>query len=135
MSGKILFLNNKSRQNFFAKDAVQKFYTCLIQADLENLKELLWFDINVMDLIDNQEIYGKPNVAAFFENLLFDEIAPYLMEINYGILPRDRPAILISYPLRPDYPNTEILVLKIIAHKIITIERSKHIPKEIIVAE
>jgi len=26
-------------------------------------------------------------------------------------LPRDRPAILISYPLRPDYPNTEILVL------------------------
>ena len=135
MSGEILFINNKSRQLYYAKQVVQAFLACLKGNCLIGLKNLLWYDINLIDRITNQEIYGKPYVLEYFDRGFNDYRSMSIIDIKLAVLPKNKPALVIRSRSKTNYPIKELFVFTIIEHKIIEIERSNYFPKDIIIAE
>lgn len=135
MSGEILFINNKSRQLYYAKEVVQAFKECVKRNYSMGLKNLLWFDINLIDRITDQEIYGKPYVLDYFDAGFNDYRSVSIIDMKLAVLPKNRPALVIRSRSKTNYPNQELFVFTIIEHKIIEIERSNYFPKDIIIAE
>jgi len=135
LSEEIRFISNRSRQLYYAREVVEVFSACIKSSCLIRLKNLLWFDINLIDRITDQEIYGKPYVLDYFNKGFTDLRSVHIIDMKLAVLPKNKPALALRYRSKTNYPIEEIFVFTIIEHKIIEIERSKCFPKEIIIAE
>ena len=140
MNGEYLFLDDQTRHQFYSQQTVQKFLEALTIKNTELLKALFWRDVVFKDkgqfvLEGKETIYGQRNVIGYFEHYLRKLARHEGWLLRYAILPGNKPAILCTKYIDWQYQMKEVFSIKLVENKIIEIERSDKIRRDMIVAE